>query len=51
MIALEQGFDFYGNSDVYAPNLGWRYLKERASDLLTAGERYETTYNTVKDKV
>ncbi|CAK8694863.1 unnamed protein product [Clavelina lepadiformis] len=50
MIALEQGFDFYGNSVVYASNLGWRYLKERTSDLLTAGERYETTYNTVKDK-
>ncbi|XP_076802017.1 uncharacterized protein LOC143446312 [Clavelina lepadiformis] len=49
--ALEQGFDFYGNSDKYAPNLGWKYLRRRVTRLITSGKTYETSYNSLKNKI
>ncbi|CAK8694867.1 unnamed protein product [Clavelina lepadiformis] len=49
--ALEQGFDFYGNSDKYAPNLGWKYLRRRVTRSITSGKIYETSYNSVKNKI
>ncbi|XP_076810527.1 uncharacterized protein LOC143453222 [Clavelina lepadiformis] len=48
---LEQGFDYYGNSDIYAPTLGWTYLESRATSLLEAGGAFESAYNNVKDKI
>ncbi|CAK8684706.1 unnamed protein product [Clavelina lepadiformis] len=48
---LEQGFDYYGNSYIYAPTLGWTYLERKATRLLEAGGAFESAYNNVKDKI
>ncbi|XP_076810183.1 uncharacterized protein LOC143452921 [Clavelina lepadiformis] len=48
---LERGLDYYGNNEIYAPNLSWNYLKTRLNELLVAGRTYEMAYDNVKDKI
>ena len=50
-IALENGFDFYGNAKYYAPTKHWDYYSDASRDLLVTGTAYENAFNTVKEKV
>ncbi|XP_076825050.1 uncharacterized protein LOC143470670 [Clavelina lepadiformis] len=50
-IALENGFDFYGNAKYCAPTKHWDYYSDTSRDLLVSGTAYENAFNTVKEKM
>ncbi|XP_076810188.1 uncharacterized protein LOC143452924 isoform X2 [Clavelina lepadiformis] len=41
---------YHERNNIY-PSLSWTYLKERTSNLFTAGKTYETAYNNMKHKM
>ncbi|XP_076805961.1 uncharacterized protein LOC143449583 isoform X2 [Clavelina lepadiformis] len=49
--AITQGFDYYGNTENYAPDLDWFFLRDRVVTLLRSGTRFEQTYNEINNKV
>ena len=49
--ALQNGFDFYGNTKYYAPVSDWNYYYKRVKSLLLTGKAFEDTFNNVRDKV
>ncbi|CAK8686961.1 unnamed protein product [Clavelina lepadiformis] len=50
MNAITQGFDYYGNTENYAPDLDWFFLRDRVVTLLQSGTRFEQTYNEINNK-
>ncbi|CAK8674628.1 unnamed protein product [Clavelina lepadiformis] len=47
----KQGFDYYGNTKEYAPDLDWAFLYDKTKGLLETGRSFESTYNTVMRKI
>ncbi|CAK8684704.1 unnamed protein product [Clavelina lepadiformis] len=48
--ALQGDLMYHERNNIY-PSLSWTYLKERTSNLFTAGKTYETAYNNMKHKM
>ncbi|XP_076815981.1 uncharacterized protein LOC143461922 [Clavelina lepadiformis] len=51
MSMIKEGFNYYGHTEQYAPDLDWSYLDARTASLLDAGKLFEDTYNSVMNEV
>ena len=48
---INQGFDYYGHSSDYAPDLDWAYYQDRNDILLENGKSLEAAFNSIQHDV
>ncbi|XP_078485709.1 uncharacterized protein LOC100176654 [Ciona intestinalis] len=51
MDMINEGFDYYGHTQSYAPDLDWSYLFTRTESMVATGKAFEDAYNSVMDEV